>query len=167
MTPPVSRGRHNRKKKRTVRRRLPMRYLLPSVLLVALLAMLMLRGYVHSEILADHRVQAPAPTTQVPDHVLEGGPVIDASACLPGPATCPAYRCSVTASPDTGELPVVTSGPDADGPLIPSPTEPPAWWDGAWETVVIAGDPPRRTDPLPQTRITDPEGAPPEEEDDE
>ncbi|CAM5538330.1 glycosyltransferase [Streptomyces atroolivaceus] len=78
MTTPVSRGRHNRKKKRTVRRRLPMRYLLPSLLLVALLAMLMLRGYVHSEILADHRVQAPAPTTQVPDHVLEGGPVIDA-----------------------------------------------------------------------------------------
>ncbi|MFC9946114.1 glycosyltransferase [Streptomyces pratensis] len=78
MTTPVSRGRHNRKKKRTVRRRLPMRYLLPSLLLVALLAMLMLRGYVHSEILADHRIQAPAPTTQVPDEVLEGGPVIDA-----------------------------------------------------------------------------------------
>ncbi|MEU1214386.1 glycosyltransferase [Streptomyces sp. NPDC005790] len=55
-----------------------MRYLLPSLLLVALLAMLMLRGYVHSEILADHRVQAPAPTTQVPDEVLDGGPVIDA-----------------------------------------------------------------------------------------
>lgn len=80
MTTPVSRGRHNRKKKRTVRRRLPMRYLLPSLLLVALLAMLMLRGYVHSEILADHRVQPPAPTTQVPDKVLEGGPVIDARA---------------------------------------------------------------------------------------
>ncbi|MBM7442812.1 glycosyltransferase [Streptomyces sp. HB132] len=78
MTTPVSRGRHNRKKKRTVRRRLPMRYLLPSVLLMVLLAMLMLRGYVHSEILADHRVQAPAATTQVPDGVLEGGPVIDA-----------------------------------------------------------------------------------------
>ncbi|MFF5895647.1 glycosyltransferase [Streptomyces argenteolus] len=55
-----------------------MRYLLPSLLLVALLAMLMLRGYVHSEILADHRIQAPAPTTHVPDDVLEGGPVIDA-----------------------------------------------------------------------------------------
>ncbi|MFD4033126.1 bifunctional polysaccharide deacetylase/glycosyltransferase family 2 protein [Streptomyces sp. NPDC058637] len=78
MTTPVTRGRHNRRKKRTVRRRLPMRYLLPSLLLVALLAMLMLRGYVHSEILADHRVQAPAPTTQVPADVLDGGPVIDA-----------------------------------------------------------------------------------------
>ncbi|MFF4246685.1 glycosyltransferase [Streptomyces sp. NPDC001822] len=78
MTTPAPRGRHNRKKKRTVRRRLPMRYLLPSLLLVALLAMLMLRGYVHSEILADHRIQAPAPTSQVPDDVLEGGPVIDA-----------------------------------------------------------------------------------------
>ncbi|WP_329037841.1 glycosyltransferase [Streptomyces sp. NBC_00178] len=78
MTTPAPRGRHNRKKKRTVRRRLPMRYLLPSLLLVALLAMLMLRGYVHSEILADHRIQPPAPTSQVPDGVLEGGPVIDA-----------------------------------------------------------------------------------------
>ncbi|GHA95729.1 Poly-beta-1,6-N-acetyl-D-glucosamine synthase [Streptomyces sp. ADI97-07] len=78
MTIPVQRGRHNRRKKRTVRRRLPMRYLLPSLLLVALLAMLMLRGYVHSEILADHRIQAPAPTTQVPADVLDGGPVIDA-----------------------------------------------------------------------------------------
>ncbi|MGP3636260.1 glycosyltransferase [Streptomyces sp. 24-1644] len=62
-----------------------MRYLLPSLLLVALLAMLMLRGYVHSEILADHRVQAPAPTTQVPENVLEGGPVIDARSAT-GPA---------------------------------------------------------------------------------
>ena len=52
-------------------------------------------------------------------------------------------------------------------PASIDPAEPPAWWDGAWETVVVAGDPPRRTDPLPQTRITDPEGAPPEEEDGE
>ncbi|MFI6694914.1 bifunctional polysaccharide deacetylase/glycosyltransferase family 2 protein [Streptomyces sp. NPDC050433] len=55
-----------------------MRYLLPSLLLVALLAMLMLRGYVHSEILADHRVRPPAATDQVPDRILKGGPVIDA-----------------------------------------------------------------------------------------
>jgi len=34
----------------------------------------------------------------------------------------------VTASPDTGELPVVTPGPEGDGPLIPSPTEPSAWF---------------------------------------
>ncbi|MFD9908261.1 glycosyltransferase [Streptomyces sp. NPDC059063] len=58
-------------------RRLPMRYLLPSLLLVALLAMLMLRGYVHSEILADHRVRPPAATDRVPQEVLKGGPVID------------------------------------------------------------------------------------------
>lgn len=63
---------------RAARRRLPMRYLLPSLLLVALLAMLMLRGYVHSEILADHRVRPPAGTGQVPDRILKGGPVIDA-----------------------------------------------------------------------------------------
>ncbi|MFJ5843394.1 glycosyltransferase [Streptomyces sp. NPDC092903] len=77
MTTPVTRGRHNREK-RTRRRRLPMRYLLPFLLLVALLAMLMLRGYVHSEILADHRIRPPAATDAVPEQVLEGGPVIDA-----------------------------------------------------------------------------------------
>ena len=60
-----------------------MRYLLPSLILVALLAMLMLRGYVHSEILADHRVRPPAATDQVPDRILGGGPVIDARAANP------------------------------------------------------------------------------------
>ncbi|WP_240800362.1 MULTISPECIES: bifunctional polysaccharide deacetylase/glycosyltransferase family 2 protein [Streptomyces] len=55
-----------------------MRYLLPSLLLVALLAMLMLRGYVHSEILADHRVRPPVDNGQVPSQILGGGPVIDA-----------------------------------------------------------------------------------------
>ncbi|MDI9886196.1 bifunctional polysaccharide deacetylase/glycosyltransferase family 2 protein [Streptomyces sp. HNM0645] len=61
-----------------VRRRLPMRYLLPSLFLVALLAMLMLRGYVHSEILADHRVRPPVSSGQVPEQILNGGPVVDA-----------------------------------------------------------------------------------------
>ncbi|MEV7870507.1 bifunctional polysaccharide deacetylase/glycosyltransferase family 2 protein [Streptomyces sp. NPDC088124] len=55
-----------------------MRYLLPSLVLVALAAMLMLRGYVHSEILADHRVRPPDATDQVPESILKGGPVIDA-----------------------------------------------------------------------------------------
>ncbi|MFC8538735.1 glycosyltransferase [Streptomyces sp. NPDC057249] len=55
-----------------------MRYMLPLLFLVALLAMLMLRGYVHSEILADHRIRPPVATDRVPDQVLEGGPVIDA-----------------------------------------------------------------------------------------
>ncbi|WP_405403543.1 glycosyltransferase [Streptomyces sp. NBC_01104] len=77
MTTPAPRVRHNRKKQ-TRRRRLPMRYMLPFLFLVALLAMLMLRGYVHSEILADHRIQPPAATDRVPEQVLEGGPVIDA-----------------------------------------------------------------------------------------
>lgn len=54
-----------------------MRFLLPSLLLVALLAMLMLRGYVHSEILADHRIQPEAATDKVPEKILDGGPVID------------------------------------------------------------------------------------------
>ncbi|MFF0096948.1 glycosyltransferase [Streptomyces canus] len=59
------------------RRRLPMRLLLPVLILVALMAMLMLRGYVHSEILADHRVQSEASTDKVPEKILDGGPVID------------------------------------------------------------------------------------------
>ncbi|MEU2898316.1 glycosyltransferase [Streptomyces sp. NPDC001273] len=62
---------------RTRRRRVPLRLLLPLLFLVALMAMLMLRGYVHSEILADHRVQPEAAADRVPDDILEGGPVID------------------------------------------------------------------------------------------
>ncbi|MEU4653907.1 glycosyltransferase [Streptomyces sp. NPDC023723] len=62
------------------RRRLPLRLLLPVLVLVAMMAMLMLRGYVHSEILADHRVQPPAATDKVPEKILEGGPVIDTRA---------------------------------------------------------------------------------------
>jgi cellulose synthase/poly-beta-1,6-N-acetylglucosamine synthase-like glycosyltransferase/peptidoglycan/xylan/chitin deacetylase (PgdA/CDA1 family) len=54
-----------------------MRLLLPMLLLVALVAMLMLRGYVHSEILADHRIQPEAATDKVPEKILDGGPVID------------------------------------------------------------------------------------------
>ncbi|MFF1438998.1 glycosyltransferase [Streptomyces sp. NPDC058295] len=54
-----------------------MRLMLPSLVLVAMMAMLMVRGYVHSEILADHRVQTEAATDKVPDEILDGGPVID------------------------------------------------------------------------------------------
>ncbi|MFI9171613.1 polysaccharide deacetylase family protein [Streptomyces lincolnensis] len=59
------------------RRRLPMRLLLPVLVLAALMAMLMLRGYVHSEILADHRVRPEASADKVPQKVIDGGPVID------------------------------------------------------------------------------------------
>ncbi|MFI0501299.1 polysaccharide deacetylase family protein [Streptomyces albogriseolus] len=79
MAPPSHRRRAPRPDRRgALRRRIPLRLLLPLLVLVALAAMLMLRGYVHSEILADHRVQDPAPTTEVPKEILEGGPVIDA-----------------------------------------------------------------------------------------
>ncbi|EFF91321.1 group 2 family glycosyl transferase, partial [Streptomyces sp. e14] len=37
----------------------------------------MLRGYVHSEILADHRIRPEAATDKVPQSILDGGPVID------------------------------------------------------------------------------------------
>ncbi|MFJ1974612.1 glycosyltransferase [Streptomyces sp. NPDC087903] len=59
------------------RRRLSMRLLLPVLVLAALMAMLMLRGYVHSEILADHRVRSEAAADKVPQKILDGGPVID------------------------------------------------------------------------------------------
>ncbi|MEV0440138.1 bifunctional polysaccharide deacetylase/glycosyltransferase family 2 protein [Streptomyces spectabilis] len=73
-----------------------MRYLLPSLLLVALLAMLMLRGYVHSEILADHRVRPPAATDQVPKEVLRGGPVIDTRGDRPKTLRVPDRRIVLT-----------------------------------------------------------------------
>jgi cellulose synthase/poly-beta-1,6-N-acetylglucosamine synthase-like glycosyltransferase/peptidoglycan/xylan/chitin deacetylase (PgdA/CDA1 family) len=59
------------------RTRLPLRYLLPVLVLCATLAMLMLRGYVHSEILADHRIRPGAAQDKVPSKIVDGGPVID------------------------------------------------------------------------------------------
>ncbi|OIJ65880.1 glycosyltransferase [Streptomyces mangrovisoli] len=59
------------------RPRLRLRLLLPLTLLLSIVAMLMLRGYVHSEILADHRIQPEAATDKVPEKILDGGPVID------------------------------------------------------------------------------------------
>ncbi|WP_434097129.1 glycosyltransferase [Streptomyces mirabilis] len=78
------------------RRRLPMRWLLPSLLLVAMLAMLMLRGYVHSEILADHRIQPEAATDKVPDKILDGGPVIDTRGGRTNSLTIPDHRLVLT-----------------------------------------------------------------------
>lgn len=45
-------------------------------------------------------------------------------------------------------------------PSTIDPASPPPWWEGAWESVRVAGNPPRRADPLPETLITDPDGAP-------
>ncbi|WP_031085783.1 polysaccharide deacetylase family protein, partial [Streptomyces sp. NRRL WC-3549] len=81
-----------------------MRYLLPFLILVALLAMLMLRGYVHSEISADHRVQPPASTSRVPDEVLDGGPVID--------ARTPGERAKTLRIPDHRIVLTFDDGPD-------------------------------------------------------
>lgn len=79
------------------RRRLPLRYLLPLLLLVALMAMLMLRGYTHSEILADHRVRPPAATDKVPEKVLEdGGPVIDTRGGHEDTLSVPDHRLVLT-----------------------------------------------------------------------
>ncbi|MFV0135707.1 glycosyltransferase [Streptomyces sp. HMX87] len=88
------------------RRRLPLRLLLPVLVLAALMAMLMLRGYVHSEILADHRVQAPAATDRVPEEILEGGPVIDTRGGRTESLSVPDHRLVLTF--DDGPDPIWT-----------------------------------------------------------
>ncbi|MFF7316733.1 polysaccharide deacetylase family protein [Streptomyces albogriseolus] len=97
MAPPSHRRRAPRPDRRgALRRRIPLRLALPLLVLVALAAMLMLRGYVHSEILADHRVQDPAPTTEVPKEILEGGPVIDARSGKAATLSVPDRRLVLT-----------------------------------------------------------------------
>lgn len=78
------------------RRRLPMRLLLPSLILVALMAMLMLRGYVHSELLADHRIRSEASADRVPEKILEGGPVIDTRSGRTTSLNMPDHRLVLT-----------------------------------------------------------------------
>ncbi len=78
------------------RRFLTLRHLLPALLLGALLAMLMLRGYVHSEILADHRVRPPASTGHVPRQILRGGPVIDTRGGRETTLSVPDHRLVLT-----------------------------------------------------------------------
>ncbi|MEU3343470.1 glycosyltransferase [Streptomyces sp. NPDC006700] len=78
------------------RRRLPMRWVLPVMLLVAMTAMLMLRGYVHSEILADYRIRPEAATDKVPDKILEGGPVIDTRSGKTAGLSVPRQRVVLT-----------------------------------------------------------------------
>ncbi|MFB7243364.1 glycosyltransferase [Streptomyces populi] len=78
------------------RRRLPMRFLLPVLILVAMIAMLMLRGYVHSEILADHRVRPEAATDEVPQKILDGGPVIDTRSGRTASLRVPDHRLVLT-----------------------------------------------------------------------
>ncbi|CAM5598123.1 Cellulose synthase/poly-beta-1,6-N-acetylglucosamine synthase-like glycosyltransferase/peptidoglycan/xylan/chitin deacetylase (PgdA/CDA1 family) OS=Streptomyces albaduncus OX=68172 GN=FHS32_000032 PE=4 SV=1 [Streptomyces griseoloalbus] len=97
MASPSHRRRAPRPDRRgALRRRVPLRLLLPLLVLVALAAMLMLRGYVHSEILADHRIQKPAPTTEVPEDILEGGPVIDARTGKAATLSVPDHRLVLT-----------------------------------------------------------------------
>ncbi|MFE6821607.1 glycosyltransferase [Streptomyces sp. NPDC057690] len=88
------------------RRRVPMRLMLPSLVLVAMMAMLMVRGYVHSEILADHRVQPEASADKVPDEILDGGPVIDSRGGRSTSREVPDHRLVLTF--DDGPDPVWT-----------------------------------------------------------
>ncbi|MFD7936674.1 glycosyltransferase [Streptomyces sp. NPDC059755] len=88
------------------RRRVPMRLMLPSLVLVAMMAMLMVRGYVHSEILADHRVQPEASADKVPEEILDGGPVIDSRGGRSTSREVPDHRLVLTF--DDGPDPVWT-----------------------------------------------------------
>ncbi|MEU3838862.1 bifunctional polysaccharide deacetylase/glycosyltransferase family 2 protein [Streptomyces sp. NPDC028635] len=82
---------------RTSRRRwLPLRYLLPVLVLLSMLAMLMLRGYVHSEILADFRVRPPVDNNKVPASILDGGPVIDTRGGKATTLSVPDHRIVLT-----------------------------------------------------------------------
>jgi cellulose synthase/poly-beta-1,6-N-acetylglucosamine synthase-like glycosyltransferase/peptidoglycan/xylan/chitin deacetylase (PgdA/CDA1 family) len=83
-----------------------MRLLLPVLVLVALMAMLMLRGYVHSEILADHRIQSEASTDKVPEKILDGGPVIDTRSGRTTSLKMPDHRLVLTF--DDGPDPIWT-----------------------------------------------------------
>ncbi|MFF0157344.1 polysaccharide deacetylase family protein [Streptomyces sp. NPDC005263] len=91
-----SRTRRSERPDGSRRRRLPMRLLLPLLVLVALMAMLMLRGYVHSEILADHRVRPEAATDKVPEKILDGGPVIDTRSGRTTSLNVPDHRMVLT-----------------------------------------------------------------------
>ncbi|WP_329127966.1 bifunctional polysaccharide deacetylase/glycosyltransferase family 2 protein [Streptomyces sp. NBC_01465] len=74
-----------------------MRLLLPPLFLVALFAMLLVRGYVHNEIVPDHRIRPEAGTGEVPDRILDGGPVIDArSRSHPTSLQIPDHRLVLT-----------------------------------------------------------------------
>ncbi|MEU6343361.1 bifunctional polysaccharide deacetylase/glycosyltransferase family 2 protein [Streptomyces sp. NPDC046977] len=67
----------------------PLRFVLPALLLATVLGMLVLRGVVHSEIGADHRVHPPVATARVPESVLDGGPIVDARGAVPRTLSVP------------------------------------------------------------------------------
>ncbi|WP_101254609.1 glycosyltransferase [Streptomyces barkulensis] len=88
------------------RRRRRLRRLLVLPLLLTALTVLMLRGYVHSEFLADHRVRPEAPSDRVPGEVREGGPVVDAGGSRPVGHRVPDHMIVLTF--DDGPDPVWT-----------------------------------------------------------
>ncbi|WP_212721734.1 FtsB family cell division protein [Nocardioides dongxiaopingii] len=61
-----------------------------------------------------------------------------------------------------GGEPIDVEGSLSDPDSI-DPSDPPPWWDDAWTTMEIAGDPPRKTDPPPLTLVDEPDGAPDQE----
>ncbi len=75
-------SRHQRRRQSLLRpRRLaapPLRFVMPLSLLACLLALLVLRGLATNEAFHDSRIAVSVDKTTVPDHLLKGGPVIDA-----------------------------------------------------------------------------------------
>ncbi|WSP86835.1 glycosyltransferase [Streptomyces sp. NBC_01235] len=76
--------------------RLRLRHLLPLLVLLAMMAMLMLRGYVHSEILADYRIRPEAAADKVPQKILDGGPVVDTRSGRQASLDMPDHRIVLT-----------------------------------------------------------------------
>ncbi|MCD0481435.1 bifunctional polysaccharide deacetylase/glycosyltransferase family 2 protein [Streptacidiphilus sp. ASG 303] len=74
----MHRHRRHRAAARTRRRSAPpLRFLLPSLVMVALMGLLLLRGLVTNEVFHDSRVAESVDKTTVPRHLLTGGPVVD------------------------------------------------------------------------------------------
>ncbi|MFD5470175.1 bifunctional polysaccharide deacetylase/glycosyltransferase family 2 protein [Streptomyces sp. NPDC127105] len=88
------------------RYRLPMRWVLPVMLLLAMTAMLMLRGYVRSEILADYRIRSVGAFDEVPKEISTGGPIIDTRNGKATSLSLPKHRLVLTF--DDGPDPVWT-----------------------------------------------------------
>ncbi|MEV6618705.1 polysaccharide deacetylase family protein, partial [Streptomyces sp. NPDC051051] len=94
--PPAGGGSPAGAARRRLRPPLRLRHLLPLVVLFAMMAMLLLRGYVHSEVLADHRVRPDAAADRVPQAILDGGPVVDTRGGRTASREVPDHRLVLT-----------------------------------------------------------------------
>ncbi|MFE0630064.1 bifunctional polysaccharide deacetylase/glycosyltransferase family 2 protein [Streptomyces sp. NPDC058864] len=82
------------------------RLVIPLLALVVLVCVLLLGGYVRGDFEADHRVHPPVSADKVPEAVLEGGPVVDATGDEPLSYRAPDRTIALTF--DDGPDPVWT-----------------------------------------------------------